>query len=244
MESRKTLVAALIVAGGLVAGCHPKQSATPAASTSTLSSADQATIAQLQRNYRASHPGTEVGVVNAAIPERHVISVTGIPLDRIRVGDVVTIMSGGESGAVPAVVYAKADGYVQLRYQPLPAGQAPPSSGNLAVWSPGGAAVPPDAIAPPGETRAPLAPAGETLAPARSPAPMPPPATMPMTDVAPATRPAVQQEAPPPSTVTPAPVRPAPTAPTSSPTTMPMMPLELAPLVPPATRPSTPDLNK
>lgn len=245
MALSRTRVAAVMVVGGMMAACQSKPKAQPAAST--VAPMDQQAVAQLQRTYRASHPGSEVGVVNAALPDRHIISVTGIPLNRVHVGDVVNIMSGGgNGGTVPAVVYNKSEGYVQLRYEPQPPGQPDPAVGNLAVWAPGGAAVPPDAVAPPVDAVVPTVPprttAAEPIAPPPPPPPPPtvrdanPPSTMPLMDAAPATRPAIPQDAPPPPQTAP--------PPTTGPATLPLMPLDSPPLVVPETRPARPDLNK
>jgi len=262
MVSRRTRAAALIVVGGLMAGCQhnrqqqqqQEQSSQPSAST--LSPMDQQAAAQLQRTYRNSHPGSEVGVVNAALPDRHIISVTGIPLDRIQIGDVVNVMAGGANGGlVPAVVYSKSSGYVQLRYQPLSAGQTDPAAGNLAVWTPGGAVVPPEAIAPRGDvTVPPAAPPPTTMPESPSPAPLSrtrsrdlgaPAATMPLMDAQPATQPTVPQDAPPPPPPVASPPSTTETPATSRPTTLPLMPLDSPPLVVPDTRPAVrPDLNK
>jgi hypothetical protein len=152
---------------------------------------NQQSAAQLQQSYRDSHPGSEVGVVNAAIPERRIISVGGIPPERVHRGDVMTILGSRQAGAsVPAIVYDTASGYIQLWYGPLPTGQLAPQVGDLAIWYPGGAAVPTEAAQPP-----------QTIAPPPRP---------------PATRPPMQEQVPPPPVNTPFPAQPAP-----PPTTMP-----------------------
>jgi hypothetical protein len=133
-------------------------------------------------------------------------------------------------GSVQAVVYATAGGYVQLRYEPLPAGQNPPGTGNLAIWYPGGPAVIPDAIPPAVQAPVTLPPPG-VVAPTTTPAEPPMPATRPMVEIEPASRPAERE--------IPAATPPSVDAPTTT-TTTPIAP----PLVaPPQSRP-VPDINK
>ena len=236
--------AGAIVIGGLLIGCSgsgpgsgPKASAPAGA---TLSAADEQTAAELQRTYRASHPGQQVGYVNAVDPGRRIVSVAGIPSELVRPGAIVSILTTG-GGTVEAVAYAHDYGYVQLRYQPLGPGQAAPATGELAIWNPGGQVVVPESLPPAGvPTSAPPPSTGTgttgigttgagitTTAPAEPPPPPPPAATLPadqsrpLTDLQPpATQPAVP---PPTNTETPPPPPPPPIA--------------------PATRPA-PDLNK
>src|SRR5579859_562108 len=208
-----------IIIGGLLTGCTggsssgtgPKASAPAGAS---LGGADEQTAAELQRTYRASHPGQQVGYVNAVDSGRRLVSVAGIPSEMVRPGAIMSILTSG-GGTVEAVAFAHDYGYVQLRYQPLGPGQAAPSIGELAVWNPGGQTVIPEAIpsaaAPP--TGAPPAGAGTTglttTAPTEAPptaAPPPVPATMPADQARPSTDvqpPATQPSQPPPSTETP-----------------------------------------
>jgi len=229
--------AGAIVIGSLLFGCSgsgsgsgPKASAPAGA---TLSSSDQQTAAELQRTYRASHPGQQVGYVNAVDPARRIISVAGIPSDMVRPGAIMSVLTSG-GGTVQAVAYAHDYGYVQLRYEPLGPGQAAPSTGELAVWNPGGQVVIPEAIPPVGAptTTAPppaIPPTGTGTSgaitnPTSEPVPPPPPVvpatmpadqqtiptTRPVTDLQPpATQPAVL----PPSTETPPP--PPPVTPTT-----------------------------
>lgn len=188
----------LIVLVTVLAGCTPRNSQ-PAAST--LAPMDQQSMSQVGQSYRASHPGSEVGVVNAAIPERRIISVGGIAPERVHRGDLITILESGQRGAnVPAVVYDKASGYIQLWYSPLPTGQAAPKVGDIAVWTPGATAVPLEEMTPP-----PLAPSPSAIATqpaiqeqatpppnnAATPTqPALPPATIPETTLPPASMPA------------------------------------------------------
>ncbi len=239
--------AGVIVIGGLLIGCSgsgpgsgPKASAPAGA---TLSAADEQTAAELQRTYRASHPGQQVGYVNAVDPGRRIVSVAGIPSEMVRPGAIVSILTTG-GGTVEGVAYAHDYGYVQLRYQPLGPGQAAPATGELAVWNPGGQVVIPESLPPAGMPPTAAPPVGTsttgittpgtgagitTTAPAEPPPPPPPAATMPadqtrpLTDIQPpATQPAVP---PPTNTETPPP------------------PPPIAPATMPASRPA-PDLNK
>jgi len=96
---------------------------------------DAGTVAGLEQSWRESHPGSLIGHVNAVLPDRHVLSVTGLPLDQIHSGDVVSILLNGTgSSVVSARVYDKSSGYAQLEYAPLQAGQPTPREGDLAIW--------------------------------------------------------------------------------------------------------------
>ena len=145
--------AGAIVIGTMVIGCQGGGggggggSHVSAPAGSTLTNADEQTAAELQRSYRASHPGQQVGYVNAVDPGRRVVSVAGIPPEMVREGAILSILTNG-GGTLEAVVYARAAGYLQLRYPPLGPGQASPATGELAIWNPGGGAVIPDAVAP------------------------------------------------------------------------------------------------
>jgi hypothetical protein len=135
---------------------------------------------------------------------------------------IMTIMIPG-GGSVQAVVYATAAGYVQLRYEPLPAGQSPPNVGDMAVWYPGGPAVIPAAIPPSVQTPT-AAPPQSAVPPFTAPTEPAMPATRPMVDIEPASRPAEREipaatlpgiEAP--TTTTTTPIAPPPTVPQSRP---------------------------
>ena len=141
--------ALLIVAvGGLMAGCAQQQrNATPKASAMGGEPPSAQTAAQLYQSLRASYPGSQVGVVNAVLPARRLISVSGLPLDQVHRGDVVTIMQGPGNNTLEAVVYAKGK-YVQLTYQPLGLGQRDPAVWDAAIWYPNGATVSPAALEP------------------------------------------------------------------------------------------------
>jgi len=234
----------VIVVGGLLFGCQtghgngngPKASA-PAGSS--LSAGDEQTAAELQRTYRASHPGQQVGYVNAVDPGRRIISVAGIPAEMVRPGAIMSILTAG-GGTVEAVAYAHDYGYVQLRYQPLGPGQTAPATGELAIWNPGGQTVIPEAIPPVGTPPTGAAPTGAgttgtggavTNPPSTEPPPPPPPvvpATMPADQGRPTTYPLTDLQVPatypaqqPPTTETPPP--PPPVSPTTMPATRPAL---------------------
>jgi hypothetical protein len=228
--------AGAIVTGAILIGCQggggPKASA-PAGSN--LSTANEQTAAELQRTYRASHPGSQVGYVNAVDPGRRILSVAGIPPEMVRPGAIMTVLTDG-GGTLQAVVYARAAGYVQLRYEPLGPGQSGPAAGELTVWNPGGPAIIPESIppttgAPTGNIGAPTT--GPGTGAELQPAPPPPtvPTTVPMTDIQ---RPLTDTQ--PPTT------RPAEIPPTTE-TPPPPPPISPPPATTPASRPAT-DLNK
>lgn len=190
--------AGVIVVGSLMAGCAQQQRETPKASA-PVASMDPAAVANLEQNWRETHPGSLVGHVNAVDPERHVLQVTGLPLDRIHEGDVISILLNGQGNSVvPARVYDKRDGFVQMDYGPVQPGQSVPREGDLAIWFSGGltpneqaqvtsglptpapATQPsgtiPEAPATTPPPPAPITPPNETTAP---PANNPPPAAQP-----------------------------------------------------------------
>ncbi|HEY2587604.1 MAG TPA: hypothetical protein VGI81_17795 [Tepidisphaeraceae bacterium] len=185
-------VAGLILAGGLLAaaGCTHQSSTPKASAPVTPSAADEQTMAGLEQSYRQAHPDALIGHVNAVVPDRHIASIGGLPVDQIHRGDVVTILVGGqESGGVQARVFGKDSGFVQVDYGQLMGNQADPRIGDLAVRFPGGTMVPP----PPSESSA------VTVTPTTQPAPgvtptettaPPVPATPPATTPAPSEAPA------------------------------------------------------
>jgi hypothetical protein len=158
---------------------------------------DPGAVAGLEQSWRESHPGSLIGHVNAVLSDRHVLSVTGLPLDQIHAGDVVSILLNGTgSSVVPARVYDKSSGFAQLEYGPLQAGQATPREGDLAIWYATGTSGSDQSMsagassgampaAQPGATTpemppapapaTPTAPPPETTAPPATPAPTTPP---------------------------------------------------------------------
>ena len=212
--------AGVIVAGTCMVGCASHHE-TPHASAA-VQPMDAGAVAGLEQSWRESHPGSLIGHVNAVLPDRHVLSVTGLPLDQIHAGDVVSILLNGTgSSVVSARVYDKSSGYAQLEYSPLEAGQPTPREGDLAVWYAAGTpgadqsigsgasngAMPttqPGATAPempptPAPTT-PTAPPPETTAPPASPQPATPP---PANDAS--APPATAPTAPPPGATPPPP---------------------------------------
>jgi len=215
--------AGLVLIAVLIAGCQQPQVAQP--STAMEPTSEQAAAA-LAQSWRATHPGTEVGVVNAVLPARRELSVAGLPADRVQPGNVITILLNGQgTSTVEGVVIDKNPGpsgtrYVQLTYQPLGAAQRDPRLGDLAIWFPGGESVPPAPTQGP-ETQPTtmpvepvnLPPATQEAAPAAPQEAMPPstqPAAAPQTQpAAPETQPAATEPAsaaggPPTTTETPA----------------------------------------
>ena len=127
-----TRVMTALVLGAVAVGCQQQPKPRP---SSSLDASDTRASQQRADSYRGAHPGSEVGVVNAVIPDRHIVSVAGLPLDRIKSGDVVTLLGAGQQ-PIQAVVYDQRAGYTQARYQPLPTGTRDPGAGDLAVWYP------------------------------------------------------------------------------------------------------------
>jgi len=199
---------AVLLAGGLIVGCQT-QSHTPAASVAVQPVSEES-IADLEQSWRASHPGTQIGHVNAVATDSRIVSATGLPLGDIRIGDVVTILLDTQgSSTVTATVFGKNSGFVQLDYGALRPGQGDPRIGDLVVWYPGGPVAPAasDVAAPP--VTPPAAPMPEPAPPAAATPPATP-APAPSADAPPA--------ATPPATPPPAPDAPAPGAATPAPT--------------------------
>jgi hypothetical protein len=217
--------AGVIVAGTLLAGCaqHPKE--TPKASA-IVPPMDESAVAGLEQSWRSAHPGSLVGHVNAVDPGRHVLSVTGLPMEQVHNGDVISILLDGQGNSVvPARVYDHRDGFVQMDYGPLQAGQGDPQQGNLAVWFSSGPTAAdqaaPAGVSTPMPTTQPGAAAPEMTAPPAAP---PPAAAVPQTTPLPA---APSAAAPPPADASTPPA----TAPASTP-------------APPADNKLPSDLNK
>lgn len=197
--------AGLVFMATLIGGCQQPPAAQPPMAEPTSEEA----AAALAQSWRASHPGTEVGVVNAVLPARRELSVAGLPSDRVQPGNVVTILLNGQgTSTVEAVVIDKNRGpsgnqYVQLMYQPLGPSQRDPHLGDLAVWFPGGESIamqPPETQPTTMPAEAPnLPPATQEAAPA---APAAPAEAMPATQptAAPETQPAAAPETQPAAT--------------------------------------------
>ena len=246
---------AVLLAGGLVVGCATP-SRTPTASVGMQPPVNEANVADLEQSWRASHPGTQIGHINAVAPESHIASATDLPLADIHMGDVLTILRGGQgTNTLPATVFGKNSGYVQLDYGSVRPGQGDPVIGDLVVWYPSGsAAAANDAAAPPvvvpttpAPTPAPAADASPAATPPATSAPAPggdavPPAAPPATPP-----PAPGADAPPaPAPQTTPPAAPDPSAPGAA-TPPPAPPSTDAPTPPPAPAPDNKppaDLNK
>lgn len=215
--------AGLLLFGGLIAGCQ--SGSQPRASAQGEPPGEQAGAA-LAQSWRASHPGTEVGIVNAVLPARHEAQVAGLPVNQMREGDVVSILLNGQgTSTISGRVFDKRYGYVQLDYDSPQAGQRDPRDGDLVVWFVGGAAVPP----PPGEPTAAPPTTQETVT-----APMPETTAPPTTQEAapPATQPAAAPEQMPKENAAP----PTGAGETGAPATSPTNPPENA--APPSTQPT------
>jgi hypothetical protein len=174
---------------------------------------DEGAVSNLEQSWRQAHPGSLIGHVNAVAPDRHILSVTGLPLDQIHEGDIVTILPNGQTNnVISAKVFGKENGFAQLEYT----GGTEPRQGDLAIWYTAAvndeastaagtnAALPttqPGAIVPEMPTPAPTTP---------TPAPTPTPTAPPETTPPPPTTPAPTTPAPtPPAPTTPAPTPPA-----------------------------------
>jgi hypothetical protein len=89
--------------------------------------------AESRKELQKLAPDAVIGQVVAVLREAQLVAVTGIPLNQIKVGDVVTFM-GGEPAPVDAgVVKAIVNGAVQVRYDEPPAGGRPPVVGDLVI---------------------------------------------------------------------------------------------------------------
>jgi len=218
-------VAGVIVTGMFIAGCAQHTRETPKAS-SPAQPMDEGAVATLEQSWRAAHPGSLIGHVNAVAPDRHVLSVAGLPLDQIHEGDVVTILPNGQTNnVVSARVFGKDNGFAQLDYGGLQVGQSEPRQGDLAIWYSGGLTPNEEASAASGAAPAiPTTQPGATtpdMAPTTPPSPTPAPTT-----------PAPAEATPPP------PAPPAPTTPAADsaapPATAPAAPAAGTPTPPPA----------
>lgn len=139
-------VAGWVAIGGLLAGCQSGKQGPQAASAEPMG---QQSAAQIEQSWRAANPGSQVGVVNAVLPARRMISVADLPYSDVKKGDVVTVLLDPRGNStIEAVVVNKNSGYLQLAYRELQPGQRDPRLGDLAVWYPGGQAVPPRAVQP------------------------------------------------------------------------------------------------
>ena len=134
-----TRVMALTVLGGLMIGCQQQRKA---ASPSMPAANDPLAQTMRAKTYRSAHPGSEVGVVNAALPDRQIISIDGLPASRINIGDGVTILGGNGKTPIGAIVYDQRAGFTQARYETLPRDVVAPMVGDLAVWYPANAGTP------------------------------------------------------------------------------------------------------
>lgn len=178
----------MVLAGGLLVGCHQPKVTNPTASA--LMPANEATAASLVESWQATHPGAHAGVVDAVLPARRMASVADLPANQITNGTVITILNNRQQTLVSGVVIAKSGGDVQIEYEPLAGGERDPQVGDLAVWFPGGPAVAPTML-PPGAGQ-PVQPPATEPAPGMPPenTTNPPPAAQPAeTPAAPTTQP-------------------------------------------------------
>ena len=194
---------------------------------------DEAAVSNLEQSWRQAHPGSLIGHVNAIVPDRHILSVAGLPLDQIHEGDIVTILPNGQTNnVISAKVFGKDNGFAQLEYS----GMTEPRQGDLAIWYSAG-------MSDEASTAAGTNPAMPTTQPVRhhprdaDPAPTTP---------TPAPTPTAPPETTPPPPATPAPTTPttppAPTTPTPAPGTGTGTPTP--PPTPPADNKLPSDLNK
>lgn len=174
----KRAAGAMVMGCLMAGGCMQHERQTPPASA-TIPPMDPAAVASLEQSWRETHPGSLVGHVNAVDPERHVLQVTGLPLDKVHDGDVISILLNGQANSVvPAKVFDTRDGFVQMDYGPLQAGQSDPRDGDLAIWFSAGLTPNEESATIAGVNTAPAAtqPAGTTP---EMPATTPPPAGTP-----------------------------------------------------------------
>src|SRR5579884_550977 len=128
----------VVVAAGLLVGCQ-QMHGTPSASVNTSSSGQ--TVQGVRASFQAANPNSRVGVVNAVLPNRHLVSVADLPLNEIQEGDVLSILNEQGRDLVEGEVIKKTDKWVQVRYMDLPSGARDPRPGDLAAWIPGGPKV-------------------------------------------------------------------------------------------------------
>jgi hypothetical protein len=151
---------------------------------------DQQTAAGLQRSWESMHPGSHAGVVDAVLPARRLASIGNLPTNQIQEGTVISILDDRQHSLVSGVVVARHGNDVHIRYEALPAGERDPRIGDLAVWFPGGQAVPPESVQPGAGQSAeiPMTQPAESM-PRENP-PTGAPATQPTENPAPTTQPA------------------------------------------------------
>jgi len=171
----------VVLAGGLLLGCHSGNVSGPNASAQMPT--DQQIAAGLLRSWESTHPGSRAGVVDAVLPARRLASITDLPVNEIPDGTVITILDDRQQTLVSGVVVARRGSDLHMTYEALSGGQRDPRVGDLAVWFPGGQAVAPETMQP-GATTQPVA------APADNMPRENPPANAPNTTIPPATQPA------------------------------------------------------
>src|SRR5207302_7060421 len=101
------------------------------------------TLQGVRASFQTANPNSRVGVVNAALPARHMVSVADLPLNEIQEGDVLSILNEQGRDLVEGEVIKKTDRWVQVRYLDLPPGSRDPRPGDLVAWVPGGPRVNP-----------------------------------------------------------------------------------------------------
>ena len=183
--SRIRVMGALLIGAGILVGCG-----TSGPKASTEMPIDPQTAAALQRSWESTHPGSKAGVVDAVLPARRYVSVSGLPLDEIQKGTVVSVLDQRQRVVVSGVVEDKRNGRLQVNYEPVPPGERDPRIGDLAVWFPGGQAAPPESVQPSAGQSAevPMTQPADNM-PRENP-PTGAPATQPAENPAPTTQPA------------------------------------------------------
>lgn len=167
--SRIRVVGALLLGAGFLVGCNTGNVSGPRASAPIAT--DPQTAAGLQRSWEATHPGSRAGVVDAVLPARRLASVSNLPINEIPDGTVLSILDDRQNALVSGVVVAHHGSDVHIRYNALASGERDPRIGDLAVWFPGGPAVPPESVQPGPPMEAPTtAPSQDLTVPATQPA--------------------------------------------------------------------------
>lgn len=210
--SRIRVMGALLVGAGFLVGCNAGNSSGPKGSAQMAN--DQQTAAGLQRSWESTHPGSHAGVVDAVLPARRLASISNLPTNQIQEGTVISILDDRQHSLVSGVVVARHGSDVHIRYDALSGGERDPRIGDLAVWFPGGQAMPPESVQPGAGQSAevPMTQPADNM-PRENPATNAPPANNPPDSTVPTTQPTENPAAP---TTQPAPAGPTGNAPANA----------------------------
>lgn len=117
----------------LTAGGCSTQAPSPSSSTTQIRKLPPQPDEQRIAAFTAAKPYATTGVVNAVIPERHILQVQGIEPQRVALGQVITVVADNDlENPIYATVFDRQQGFLQLRYEEDRGQSRKPRLGDIA----------------------------------------------------------------------------------------------------------------